>query len=402
MSDKVVDNLLTGGNCQEDVVTPWEVVASGDGVDYDKLIDRFGCQKVTTELIQRFEKAIGKPAHHMIRRGLFFAHRDLELICEAKEKDMPMYLYTGRGPSSESLHVGHLIPFIINKWLQEVLDCPLVIQMTDDEKFLFKEELTLEETQRMTYENIKDILALGFNIEKTFIFSDTGYISSLYPVMLKIQKKTTYNQTKGIFGFRDSDNIGKIAFPAVQAAPSFPVAFPSLFDQSLVQRTRCLIPCAIDQDPYFRMTRDLAPRLGWNKPCLLLSRFIPALQGSKTKMSGSTAQTAVYLTDTPKQIKTKVNKYAFSGGKDTAEEQRLYGANLNVDVSYQYLTFFLEDDLELERIGNAYAKGEMLTGEIKAKLVEVLTKIIVEHQKNKAAVSDDNIKAVMNPKRRMI
>jgi tryptophanyl-tRNA synthetase len=37
-----------------------------------------------------------------------------------------------------------LIPFHFTKWLQEVFDCPLVIQITDDEKFLFKQELKLE------------------------------------------------------------------------------------------------------------------------------------------------------------------------------------------------------------------------------------------------------------------
>jgi len=71
----------------------------------------------------------------------------------------------------------------------------------------------------------------------------------------------------------------------------------------------CLIPCAIDQDPYFRMTRDVAPRLGYLKPALVHSTFIPALQGAQTKMSGSDAATSVYLTDTPKEIKSKINKY---------------------------------------------------------------------------------------------
>ncbi len=32
------------------------------------------------------------------------------------------------------------------------------------------------------------------------------------------------------------------------------------------------------QDPYFRMTRDAAPRLGFNKPALIESKFFPALQ----------------------------------------------------------------------------------------------------------------------------
>ena len=60
------------------------------------------------------------------------------------------------------------------------------------------------------------------------------------------------------------------------------------------------------QDPYFRMTRDVAPRLGAHKPALIHSTFIPSLQGARSKMSGSVASSSIFLTDTPKQIKTKV------------------------------------------------------------------------------------------------
>jgi len=59
------------------------------------------------------------------------------------------------------------------------------------------------------------------------------------------------------------------------------------------------------------MTRDVAPRLGFPKPCLMHSKFIPALQGHDTKMSASATGTAIFLTDTPKQIKDKVKKYIY-------------------------------------------------------------------------------------------
>lgn len=124
--------------------------------------------------------------------------------------------------------------------------------------------------------------------------------------MIRIQKCVTFNQVKGIFGFGDSDVIGKIAFPAVQATPAMSTSFPFIFGEKPVQ---VLIPCAIDQDPYFRMMRDVAPRLGMPKPCLILSTFFPALQGAKSKMSASDANSAVFLTDTPKQIKNKVICY---------------------------------------------------------------------------------------------
>lgn len=73
------------------------------------------------------------------------------------------------------MHLGHLIPFTLCKWLQDVFNCPLVIQLTDDEKTLWK-DLKVEEAYKMALENAKDIIAVGFDINKTFIFSDFTYI----------------------------------------------------------------------------------------------------------------------------------------------------------------------------------------------------------------------------------
>jgi tryptophanyl-tRNA synthetase len=41
--------------------------------------------------------------------------RDVEKILDAYEQKKPFYLYTGRGPSSEAMHLGHLVPFIMTK-----------------------------------------------------------------------------------------------------------------------------------------------------------------------------------------------------------------------------------------------------------------------------------------------
>lgn len=102
-----------------------------------------------------------------------------------------------------------------------------------------------------TPQNCKDIIACGFDINKTFIFSDFEYVGGpFYRTIIDIQRSVTMNQVRGIFGLTESDNIGKIGFPAVQAAPSFPCVFPHIFGSR--KDVRCLIPCAIDQDPYFR------------------------------------------------------------------------------------------------------------------------------------------------------
>jgi len=268
---------------------------------------------------------------------LFFSHRDFERVLNLYEEGTPFYLYTGLGPSSESLHLGHLIPFQFTQWLQKVFNVPLVIQLTDDEKFFWK-DLTLKETHRLAYENAKDIIACGFDISKTFIFSDLEYMGTMYPQVAQIQKCFTFNQVRSTFGFVDTDHTGKFAFPSIQAAPSFSASFPHIFGGR--EDIPCLIPCAIDQDPYFRLTRDAAPKLGWIKPALIHSKFFPALQGASTKMSASSATSAIYVTDTAKSIEDKIKRYALSGGKETLEEQKKFGANCALDVSYQYLTFF--------------------------------------------------------------
>lgn len=63
----------------------------------------------------------------------------------------------------------------LHRYLQDVFDVPLVIQLTDDEKFLWK-DLGLEEANRLAHENAKDIIACGFDINKTFIFSNMEYM----------------------------------------------------------------------------------------------------------------------------------------------------------------------------------------------------------------------------------
>lgn len=385
---------------EDDVVNPWEVAtSSATGVDYDKLIKRFGSTKIDDALLQRIEKVTGKPVHHLLRRGKFFSQRDMHIILDLYEQKKPFYLYTGRGPSSDSMHMGHLIPFIFTKWLQDTFDVPLVIQLTDDEKYLWK-DLTLEQANHMAFENAKDIIACGFDIEKTFIFSDLDFISNspaFYRNMCRVQKLVTYNQVKGIFGFGDSDCIGKISFPAIQASPSFSSSFPEIFNGR--SDIPCLIPCAIDQDPYFRMTRDVAPRMNCLKPALIHSTFFPALQGAQTKMSASDPTSSIFVTDSDKQIKDKINKYAFSGGGATVEEHKEKGGNCDVDVSFQYLTFFMEDDDRLEEIRKTYTSGELLTGFLKKELVEILQKLVGEHRQRRASLTDDVVRQFMTPRK---
>jgi tryptophanyl-tRNA synthetase len=105
---------------QDQKVTPWEVQgATVDGklqaIDYNNLIQQFGTRVIDQQLLDRFTKLTGFKPHPFLRRGLFFSHREFDRILNLYEQGKPFYLYTGRGPSSGSMHVGHMVPFIFCK-----------------------------------------------------------------------------------------------------------------------------------------------------------------------------------------------------------------------------------------------------------------------------------------------
>jgi len=373
------------------------VTVADKKIDYTRLIDQFGTELLDEQIIARFERLTGKPAHHFLRRGIFFSHRDISQVLDAYERGEPFYLYTGRGPSSDSMHLGHLVPFMFTKYLQDAFGCPLVVQMTDDEKYLWK-DLTPEQLEHTLRENVRDIIACGFDREKTFIFSDFRYVGGpFYQNIVLMQKRITANMAMKSLGLSTLDNIGRFAWSAVQAAPSFSSSFPHIFGPQ--SSHHCLIPCAIDQDVYFRITREVAPRLGYKKPAVIHSIFFPGMGGTGGKMSSSVGQDkTIFMTDTAAMIKDKVTKYAFSGARGTtADDLRELGADLEMDTSYQYLRFFMEDDAKLEDIASKYSKGQTLTGEVKAELISVLQELIINHQSARASISDDEIEYFMSP-----
>ena len=364
---------------EEMTVNPWEVRGN---IDYDKLIKEFGTKHVTDELIERIKKHT-KDLHYMLRRKIFFSHRDLDWILNEYEKGNKFFLYTGRAPSGP-VHMGHLVPWIFTKWLQDKFDVELWFQFPDEEKFFFKEDLSLDDTEKYTKDNMLDVIALGFDPKKTKFIVDTVHADLMYKQACKVAKKITFSTAKAVFGFTNETNIGSIFYTAMQAVPAF---LPSVLKNKNIP---CLIPHAIDQDAHFRVARDALAKLGYYKPAAIHCTFLPGLKGmmEQGKMSASEEQTAIFTTDSPQTVKTKINKYAFSGGQATIEEQRKKGGNPDVDVSYQWLTFFEEDDKKLKEIREEYKSGKLLTGELKAILIEKINKLLAEHQKKREKSKD--------------
>src|SRR3989338_11556939 len=353
-------------------VTPWTVTGN---VDYEKLTKEFGTEPLTDEILNRIKRHT-KELHVLLRRKVFFSHRDMKWLLDEYEKGNKFFLYTGRGPSGP-VHIGHLGTWIFTKWLQDTFDVDLWFQFTDDEKFWFKNK-PMEEIHKWMYENMLDVIALGFKPGKTHFIIDTKHAELMYPIAVKFADKINFSTVKSAFGFTNDYSIGQIFYTSMQAVPA---VIPSVLKGKNIP---CLIPMAIDQDPHFRVARDVYPKLGYYKPALIEGMFLPPLIGVEGKMSSSEADVAILTTDTPEMVKKKINKYAFSGGRDTLEEHRKLGGNPDVDISFQYLRILFEDDdKKLDKIEKDYRSGKLLSGELKAILIEKVNAFLKEHQKNR-------------------
>ena len=362
---------------EEMVVTPWEVKGK---IDYMKLIKQFGTQFITPELRKRLASYSNGEEHLFLRRGLYFSHRDLNWILDMYDKGEKFALYTGRGPSGRT-HIGHLVAWHLTKFLQDKFDAELYFQITDDEKFLFKEHLKLDETIQLGYDNALDVIAIGFDPKKTYLIHDVRDIDLLYHTAIRVAKRVTFSTARAVFGFKNDSNIGQIFFPSIQAVPAF---LPSLVHKKKVP---VLIPSAIDQDPYWRIARDIAHKLGFYKPAAIQGMFLPGLlEGGK--MSSSIEESAIFTTDTPKAAKKKVMK-AFTGGRVSVEEQRKLGGNPNICSVFQYFRYLFEpDDKKLKQIETECRNGERLCGECKLELAEKIGKFLIEHQEKREKAKD--------------
>jgi tryptophanyl-tRNA synthetase len=241
---------------------------------------------------------------------------------------------------------------------------------------LVDDELELEDTKRFAYENALDLIALGFKPENTFIIFDVQDMGLLYDIALEVAKRITYSTAKATFGFQESTNIGWVFWPAIQAAPCF------IHAKLTGENVPALIPAAIDQDPYWRVTRDIATKLGYYKPAQMHCRFLPGL-GVGGKMSASEPETSIFTIDPPEVVKRKIWN-AFTGGRATVEEQKKLGGDPSVCSIFQYYYYlFEENDKKLSERERRCRSGELLCGECKTDLTERVNKFLIEHRRKR-------------------
>ncbi|NPE26759.1 tryptophan--tRNA ligase [Methanococcoides sp. SA1] len=350
-------------------VTPWEV--SGD-IDYKKLIKQFGLEPMK-QLPEIFDKNI------LFRRKIIFANRDIGKILTAIKDSKPFVVMTGLMPTGE-MHIGHMI-LIQQLVFWQSLGAKIYIAVADIEAYNARGQ-SLEESRKKAEDYIKNYIAIGLKPKNCEIYfqsersTDAKKSNAYYRLQNLFANHASFNEFKGVYG---EISPGKMTASLLQASDMFHSQLPEFEGNTPV-----LIPVGVDQDPHIRLARGISKRFKSQKFNQISSTYHTFMPGLKSgKMSASDPNSHIALTDTSNQIKNKINKHAFSGGKETVEEHRKRGGNIETDVACQWLKYFEESDEKLEQIYKQYSEGKLLSGEVKKILIEKLQKILSEHQEKR-------------------
>jgi tryptophanyl-tRNA synthetase len=415
-------------------INPW---SSDVSTDYARIIDQFGLESIP-------QAEIPNPSIQH-RRGIIFAHRDLDAILQAHARGEPFGVMTGLMPSGQ-MHLGHKMVIDQVRWFQEQ-GADVTIAVADLEANATR-GISLAECRKVAMEEyISNYVAMGLDPDKTHI-----YFQSMRPIVQRLGftlgRKTNLSEFEAIYGFKGDTNLAHVQAPLVQAGD---ILHPQLDEYGGLRPI--VVPVGVDQDPHLRLTRGLAAKTNWfnvndrkkgglritvsvmdeNQHIVsdaksVFSQIVGALKGlgysdimadakhgicdlpaatskdrypirmalltlersmggqgllqpSSTyhrfavgmtggKMSSSMPETTIFLTEDLKQMEKKF-KRSFSGGQSTVEEHRRLGGNPDLDVAFQYLKFFFEeDDAALEEVRRSYVAGDILSGELKALTIE--------------------------------
>ena len=349
-------------------INPWEV--KGD-IDYDKLIKEFGIVPLK-ELPKVFTENV------LFRRKFVFAARDIGKIMLNLRDEKPFCVMTGLMPTGK-FHIGHALVLRQVLFYQK-LGAKVYIAVADIEAYHARGQ-SLEDSRKIAIEEyLANYVAMGLDPDKTEIYfqsnrsEDAEKANAYYRLQNLLARHGTFNEFKAVYG---EISPGKMLAALLQAADMY---HPQLkeFEGKPIPT---IIPVGVDQDPHIRLARGLARRYN-NKLVPIASSyhfFLPGLKGGK--MSSSDPNSFIAFTDTPAQVKNKINKYAFSGGQKTLEEHKKKGGNPDIDVSFQYLRLFEEDDKKLEEMYNNYKSGDLLTGDLKKYTIEKINTYLKPIQK---------------------
>jgi tryptophanyl-tRNA synthetase len=324
-----------------------------------------------------------KPDVYTFKSDLIYSHRDFDKFFSALKKGEKCAIVSGLNASG-TIHMGHKAVFDTNLYFQKKYGLQVFVPISDDESYVAKKVKTQEEALENSLKLAKELLAYGFDPKKTYIIIDQIY-TNIYNLAIKLSTHVTLSEIKSTYGYNMEDNPGLFFYPAIQSAHI-------LFPQEKFGIKNVLVPIGPDEDAHLRICRDIASRLGYNKPAVLHIRFLPGLDG--LKMSKSRAN-AIFLRDDEKTIIKKINQ-SFSGGRATIEEHRKLGGKPEEDVSIFYLSRFFLSEKEAKALKEKYRKGKILSSEVKKLFADKAVAFLNEFQSKVKSVSQEDIdKAIL-------
>lgn len=225
-------------------IDPW---GSSQSTDYSGIIDKFGLSSMESVKVPNPSK--------LHRRGVIFAHRDLDVVLESKRKTEPFGVLTGLMPSGK-MHLGHSMVIDQVSWFQQQ-GGDVTIAVADLESNATR-GVSLSDGKKIAREEyVSNYAALGLDPEKTTVYfqSERNIVQKLG---FQLGKRTNLSELEAIYGFDGSTNLAHVQAPLVQAGD---ILHPQLDEFGGLRPI--VVPVGVDQDPHLRLTRGLASKTNW-------------------------------------------------------------------------------------------------------------------------------------------
>ena len=358
---------------EKDTLDPW---GTSSVKDYARLQSEFGIEPIAP-LIPRFKN----PSPH-ISRGIDFGQRDLATVLDAVDNHKPFAVMSGIKPDGV-FHLGNKMTADDMIYFQSLSKEATVYYAVADVEAYADNGLSYEESSKMAVRHVADILALGLDPDRAVVYKQSEEMRVMRMSTI-FSRGVTNNMLKAIYGERQ---IGLYMSALIQAGDILMPQLPEFGGPKPV-----LVPVGADQDPHIRLSRDLAARyrsdFGFIPPSAIYHRLELSLTGGQ-KMSKRIPESGFTLDDSPSEASRRV-RVAFTGGRDTVEEQRRLGGRPDICPIFDLYRFhFGRDDEHVDRVHYECEKGIRLCGECKDEVIGLVKGFLVEHQKKRESMLED-------------
>ncbi len=357
----------------KDRLDPW---GTSSIKDYSRLQSEFGIEPVAP-LLPRFKV----PSPH-ISRGIDFGQRDLGRILDAIENNKPYAVMSGIKPDG-AFHLGNKMTADDMIYFQTLSKKATVFYAIADVEAYADNGLSFGETSKTAIRNVADILALGLDPDRAVVYKQSEEMRVMRLSTI-FSRGVTNNTLKAIYGDRQ---IGLYMSALIQAGDILMPQLPDFGGPKPV-----LVPVGADQDPHIRLSRDLAGKYSsefkFVPPSAIYHRLELALTGGY-KMSKRVPESGFTLDDTALEASKRV-RIAFTGGRDTVEEQRRLGGRPDICPVFDLYRFhFAKDDDHVKRVHYECEEGIRLCGECKQEAIGLVKNFLEEHHKKRDSLLQD-------------